>query len=220
MRLSRPDETDPSKRRHFEISIDSPFHILSCRATAANTYLPAYTAGGVPATPADEFDCGCPGAAMKRRNTPTNFPITNASTTSLDNIPVLPQQNWMNNSGGLTAPRPAHVHEPTTGVQDPNSGAPRPMHLVRNPSFNPPPFDEEEPPPPLMTPPPQYDNIVVGDPRSALADYFARLADEMGDEDEQGARGRVDIPLTPGARINRSMDASRTWLPLGAPAAI
>lgn len=221
MRLSRPDDTDPNKRRHFEISIDSPFHILSCRATAANTYLPAYTAGGVPTTPADEFDCGCPGAAMKRRNTPPSIvPVTNASTTSLDTIPVLPSRNWTNNSAGLTALRPAHLHDPSSGVQNPNSGAPRPMHLLRNPSFNPPPFNEEEPPPPLMTPPPHYENIVNGDSRNALADYFARLADEIGDDDDQTARGRVEVPLTPGGRIHRSMDANRTWLPLGAPAAI
>merc|ERR1711977_164166 len=42
MRLSRPDENDSAKRRHFEISIDSPFNILSCRATQANISLPAY----------------------------------------------------------------------------------------------------------------------------------------------------------------------------------
>lgn len=94
------------------------------------------------------------------------------------------------------------------------------MHLLRNPSFNPPPFNEEEPPPPLMTPPPHYENIINGDSRHALADYFARLADEMGDDEEQEDRGRVDIPLSPGGRINRSMDASRTWLPLGAPAGV
>jgi arrestin-related trafficking adapter 3/6 len=220
MRLSRPDENDPTKQRHFEISIDSPFHILSCRATTANTSLPAYTTGGVPVTPDDEFDCGCPGAAIRRRNTPpVHAPATNASTTTVNSIPAVPARNWTNNTAGLTAPTPAHVHEPSSGVQDPNSGAPRPMHLLRNPSFNPPPFNEEEPPPPLMTPPPNYENIVNGDSRHALADYFARLADELGDEDEQGDRGRVDVPLTPGGRINRSMDASRTWMPLGAPAA-
>jgi hypothetical protein len=93
MRLSRPDENDMTKRRHFEISIDSPFHILSCRATTANISLPAYTTGRVPATPADEFDCGCPGAAIKRRNTPPpNAPTTNASTTSIDSIPAVPIQ--------------------------------------------------------------------------------------------------------------------------------
>lgn len=220
MRLSRADETDPTKRRHFEISIDSPFHILSCRATTANISLPAYTAGGVPSTPANEFDCGCPDAAMKRPNAPPgHMPTMNASSTSVDSIPTLSTRSWTNNSGGLTAPRAAHIHDPRSGVQDPNSGASRPIHLLRNPSFNPPPFDGDEPPPPSMTPPPNYENIVAGDSRNALADYFARLGDEMGDEDEQEDRGRVDIPLTPGARVHRSMDASRTWMPLGASAA-
>ena len=88
------------------------------------------------------------------------------------------------------------------------------MHLLRAPSFSPPPFDEDDPPPPLITPPPNYENIVAGDGQNALADYFARLADEMGDDDD-GDRGRMNHPLTPGGRVHRSMDATRTWLPLG-----
>lgn len=93
----------------------------------------------------------------------------------------------------------------------------RPMHLLRAPSFNPPAFEAEEPPPPLITPPPQYDSIAS--PTSGLADYFARLSDayeeDSGDE-RSSSRGRVDVPLTPGARVNRSMDVSRTWVPIGA----
>lgn len=93
------------------------------------------------------------------------------------------------------------------------------MHLLRAPSFNPPPFGEDEAPPPLVTPPPNYENIVGGNSQIALADYFARLADELGDEGDQGDRGRVDLPLTPGGRVNRNMDARRDWLPLGGVAA-
>lgn len=89
------------------------------------------------------------------------------------------------------------------------------MHLLRAPSFNPPAFEDDEAPPPLVTPPPNYENIVSGSSQNALADYFARLADEMGDEDDRGGRGRVDVPLTPGGRVNRSMDAPRDWLPVG-----
>lgn len=69
-----------------------------------------------------------------------------------------------------------------------------------------------------MTPPPNYDTLVNGDPRSGLADYFARLADEVAeDEDRHGSMSptsRMEIPLTPGGRINRSMDERRTWVPL------
>ena len=90
------------------------------------------------------------------------------------------------------------------------------MHLLRAPSFNPPPFEDEEPPPPLMTPPPDYDDLIAGDPRSGLADYFSRLADEVGDEDDlYRSPSRVDLPLTPGGRVNRSMDERRTWQPIG-----
>ena len=44
MRLSKadPQPNDPAKRRHFEISIDSPVHLLSCRCTNASTQLPSY----------------------------------------------------------------------------------------------------------------------------------------------------------------------------------
>ena len=156
-----------------------------------------------------------------RKRVPGSNQGQGANVSSPSTTPTArpPTQDWTTNSAGLIAPSPAHVHEPSSGVQDLNSGPQRPIHLVRNPSFNPPAFGDEEPPPPLMTPPPNYENVVSGDSRNALADYFARLADEMGDEEESDGTGRVDVPLTPGGRVNRSMDANRTWLPLGAPAA-
>src|SRR5689334_2266442 len=182
MRLSRPDENDPAKRRHFEISIDSPFTILSCRATQANMSLPAYSSGGQAPIPSAEFECGCPGAALRRRNTPTTpRELVSAVSNPLESngsTPTMPtpHRSWTSDDAGLTRPTQAHLHD------DPNSGSPRPIHLLRTPSFNPPAFDEDEPPPPLVTPPPNYEHIVSGDSTSALADYFARLADEMGEE--------------------------------------
>ena len=92
----------------------------------------------------------------------------------------------------------------------------RPMHLLRAPSFNPPAFEEDGPPPPLVTPPPQYDDIAS--PTHGLADYFARLSDaydEDDDGDDNHRAGRVNVPLTPGGRINRSMDIGRSWVPVG-----
>jgi len=218
MRLSRPDDTDPSKRRHFEISIDSPFHILSCRATQANTALPAYSSPESVSPDTDTPECGCPDAP-RRKNSPSHFlsalsasrnNSSNSLTSSLargnENIP--PPNAASAAAASLTRPQAAHVH-------DPNSGVSRPIHILRNPSFNPPAFEDEEPPPPMLTPPPQYDTVVEGDPRSGLADYFARLADEVGDEDDIGGTARMDLPLTPGGRVNRSMDEQRTWLSLG-----
>lgn len=200
MRLSKPDTDDPSKRRHFEISIDSPFNILSCRATQANTALPAYAAPELSNTQTEQFECGCPDSARRRNIHSFIGPSASSiqdSTASVDDVE------------GLTRPPAAHIHDQEPGLS-------RPMHLLRAPSFNPPPFDDDDPPPPLMTPPPRYETLVSGDPRSGLADYFARLADEVTDDDDNTTNpSRVDMPLTPGGRINRSMDERRTWEPIG-----
>ncbi|PPJ57225.1 hypothetical protein CBER1_02780 [Cercospora berteroae] len=207
MRLSKPDVNDPTKRRHFEISIDSPFHILSCRATQQNISLPAYTSPESGPTSTTLTECGCPGAAL-RRNSPSNL------------VPALQRFNGQQQarqdsslpmSPGLTRP-------PTVHARDAHIGRPqsidRPIHLLRAPSFNPPPFSDEEPPPPLITPPPQYDSIAS--PTSGLADYFARLSDAYEDDSsgDESRPGRVNVPLTPGGRINRSVDLGRGWAPL------
>lgn len=218
MRLSKPDENDPTKRRHFEISIDSPFHILSCRATQANTSLPAYSSGdhGVQ-NGRGQPECGCPGAP-RRRSSSTSF-VPTLSTLNTSNEQSSQQQQQRNTqqqlpiepfSPGLARPTLAHIN--TNGPQRPVPGPGRPIHLLRAPSFNPPAFEDEEAPPPLVTPPPQYDSIAS--PTSGLADYFARLSDaydddETSDGERSSSRGRVEVPLTPGSRrVNRSMDVS------------
>jgi len=210
MRLSKPDANDPTKRRHFEISIDSPFHILSCRATQANISLPAYTSPESGINGTHLYDCGCPGAA-RRRNSPVAYPAMNAMNAANSNINAQPPLMER-----PTLPRPPTAHlsggQPTANARQ----HPRPMHILRAPSFNPPAFEDEAPPPPLMTPPPQYDSIAS--PTSGLSDYFARLSDTYDDEDsgdESHLRGRVNIPLTPGGRVHRSMDLGRGWVPVG-----
>ena len=209
MRLSKPDVQDPTKRRHFEISIDSPFHILSCRATQANIALPAYTSPESTTLLTEHSACGCPGAP-RRRNSPSSL---------LPTLKTLRTEGGNLSSSSLDAPSPSGIQRPQAAhIHDPNAGPSRPMHLLRSPSFNPPPFSAEEPPPPLMTPPPNYDTLVGGD-MNGLADYFSRLADEVGEhEDNRGTLSpgaRMELPLTPGGRVNRSMDERRTWVPLG-----
>ncbi|KAK7192196.1 hypothetical protein DPSP01_010203 [Paraphaeosphaeria sporulosa] len=207
MRLSKPDANDPTKRRHFEISIDSPFHILSCQATQANTALPAYSSPEAPNADHQMPQCGCPGAPVRRTSPPSIVPTLGSMGRSRDNSELsIP-------SPALARPQAAHIGGPTdTQLQ-------RPMHLLRAPSFNPPPFEEEEPPPPLETPPPLYETIAS--PTHGLADYFSRLSayddDSEGESgDGTGGRSRVEIPLTPGSRIHsRSLDERRTWLPVG-----
>ncbi|KAL3456903.1 hypothetical protein BJX64DRAFT_269852 [Aspergillus heterothallicus] len=211
LRLSKQDERDPGKRRHFEISIDSPFHLLSCKATQANIYLPAYTSpDSEPATPALEFECGCAGAPQLRRNA-SGTP----SCSDRDETPAAVSRSFTSGSGGLARPPAAHLaseHDGRASDRAP-APAPRPMHLLRAPSFAPPAFDDVPPPPPLITPPPEYTSIVGDNDRDAvLEDYFSRLSCYEERVDEERGSGRVDVPLTPGARVNRSMDVPREWV--------
>ncbi|OJI97315.1 hypothetical protein ASPVEDRAFT_120029 [Aspergillus versicolor CBS 583.65] len=214
LRLSKQDERDPGKRRHFEISIDSPFHLLSCKATQANIYLPAYTTpDSEPATPAPEFECGCAGApALRRRGTRT------PPGSDRDDIPAVITRSFTSGSGGLARPPAAHLATEADGRAanaNTNERPPRPMHLLRAPSFAPPAFDDVPPPPPLITPPPEYTSIVGDNDRDAvLEDYFSRLSCYEERVDEERGSGRVDVPLTPGARVNRSMDVPREWIRL------
>lgn len=239
MRISRLDPDDPSgtKRRHFEISIDSPFTVLDCRATKANTYLPSYTG---PAQQPDIFhsSCGCPDAHVVADQSPAASTIALETAEGEPNVAeILP-----------AAPRAAHIHQPaheptssnTSPTRTPSEPAPqhnpRPIHLLRVPSFNPPSFEDDTAPPPMlvgdgsdasspaMTPPPTYDTVVGTPSVDGLADYFARLADyglddndSSSDGDETPPRildrsGRVNVvhPRTPGGRMpSRSLEITR-----------
>ncbi|KAK0264299.1 hypothetical protein LTS09_001777 [Friedmanniomyces endolithicus] len=235
MRLSKPDVNDSSKRRHFEISIDSPFHILSCQATQANTSLPAYSGPETATNPGVSLhSCGCPGAAAIHRNSTSSFvPSLTTSTTR----PSTSAGAADDDDRRPTTPTPPSLARPQQAYfpGHPTAGAgagpgpagtafERPIHLLRAPSFNPPAFEDEDPPPPLVTPPPQYDDIAS--PTSGLADYFSRLADAYDSDDDDGSgrlgglgrvgpMGRVSVPLTPGGRVHRSMDVRRDWVPVG-----
>lgn len=234
MRISRLDPEDPSgkKRRHFEISIDSPFTVLNCRATQANTILPAY---GNPTPGATlQSSCGCHDAHVTASDPSPFSSTTNLNRVATDMMPSMPQAAHVNS----TPMNPASEHPA-------QSQEPRPMHLLRAPSFNPPAFDEDHAPPPLQvdtsvnndssttltngelpltTPPPQYD-VVIGTPSvDGLADYFTRLADYGYDPEDSDSgsdtspprilerSGRVNVahPRTPGGRMqSRSMEISR-----------
>ncbi|QSZ37170.1 hypothetical protein DSL72_009264 [Monilinia vaccinii-corymbosi] len=216
MRISRQDPDDPTgtKRRHFEISIDSPFTILSCQASQPQMALPAYLdIGGPNICSQGERLCGCSNAASVE-----NRPISSASrASSLDNLrQSLGQLEVAHPEMAPTLNRPPQAHlVMNTAVQ-------RPIHLLRNPSFAAPDYEAEESPPPMPTPtpPPMYDHVVGTPSVDGLADYFTRLADyeeyHTDDEDVERAsnRGRVNVahPNTPGGRIARSMDISRDFM--------
>jgi hypothetical protein len=209
MRISRLDPDDPTgtKRRHFEISIDSPFTVLNCRATQANTNLPAYAGAMSTPTPHQPY-CGCPDAASYVTETSPSsssgsLPGLDATAAGGDGLPMPPQRAHIagNQANPATSlPNRSNAADPL-GIQGQNA-APRPMHLLRAPSFNPPAFDADTAPPqlprlitdlgpgpehtnlpPFTTPPPRYD-VVIGTPSvDGLADYFSRLADYRFDQD-------------------------------------
>lgn len=243
MRISRLDPDDPSgtKRRHFEISIDSPFTVLNCRATQANTNLPAYSGPASHPTPY-QSTCGCPDAASVAAGISPNSStgtLTGAEMVN-DVLPAPPQAAHLHDST-------SESHSPTRasayGHGIPGEREPRPMHLMRAPSFNPPAFNDDVAPPPAIvventdaremlvaTPPPQYDAVVGTPSVDGLADYFARLADYGYHDDEDSGSdpedhlprildrtGRVNVshPRTPGRRMpSRSMEISRPPLSL------
>ncbi|KAL2189272.1 hypothetical protein L209DRAFT_682158 [Thermothelomyces heterothallicus CBS 203.75] len=206
MRISRSDSDDPTgkRRRHFEISIDSPFTVLNCRATQANTALPRYSGSGAPVIPEQrqQMSCGCPdaqpldpsAAALARPLTLVEEDFINASgrrlcfdgSASLPSVPLAAHRPSGRQTVSSSDARPETLFTPTE--RD------RPIHLLRYPSHNPPAFDADEPPPPLpmQTPPPQYD-LIVGTPSvDGLADYFARLAAYEGNGAAGACPGREE----------------------------
>jgi arrestin-related trafficking adapter 3/6 len=248
MRISRLDPDDPAKkrRRHFEISIDSPFTVLNCRATQANMMLPQYSGPDLPGF-RQQASCGCPDAEVL---------ATNPSPASSTGTLPLPDHD-ISTVAMPTAPEAAHLHVPSHISSPANSRPvsmvspqvasplqrvldqedfqnPRPIHLLRVPSFDPPAFDADNSPPPLpmdiMTPPPNYD-VIIGTPSvDGLADYFARreayegpglegVVEDESDSGEDAAitritsrTGRVHVanPRTPGGRMpSRSLDIER-----------
>ena len=210
MRLSRPDPNDSGKQRHFEISIDSPIGLMECFARQAYLTLPAYYDAPAYNTvaPLNNNECGCADALPRRR--PSTLPCDALGVARPLHVTSNDHSALRSDSHSLATPPEVHTDAASS------NGAERPIHLLRQPSSNPPDFDADQAPPPLATPPPQYDSIAGGD---GLVDYFLRLADETATadgNDDEGGRGRMDMPLAPGGRVNRSMDATRTWLPVGA----
>ncbi|KAL1837362.1 hypothetical protein VTJ49DRAFT_3957 [Mycothermus thermophilus] len=178
MRVSRIDKDDPAgkRRRHFEISIDSPFTILNCRATQANTLLPRYSGAGGPPVPVQrpQMTCGCPDAQpLEPRIAGLTRPLTLIEEDfDLGRRLLLDRRAEPSPLSRQQGPPSAAL--PETSLTPP--GLDRPIHLIRYPSHNPPAFDAEEPPPPLQTPPPNYDAVIGTPSVDGLADYFARLA--------------------------------------------
>lgn len=167
--------------------------------------LPQYTDLNA-ATMGRQHVCGCPNAA-----TTATMRSESSATDESNERPDGPE-----------AVIPPHLTRPPLAHLS-GGDSQRPMHLLRQPSFNPPAFDADTPPPPLPTPPPLYDQVIGTPSHDGLADYFARLGEVYDDDDNNtddeeltraSSRGRVNVanPRTSSGRIARSMDIDRNFM--------
>ncbi|KAJ6104644.1 hypothetical protein N7523_010964 [Penicillium sp. IBT 18751x] len=99
VRFSNLSGVHPSGNKPVEMTIEAPFHILSCKATPANIFVPAYEMHSEgPLSAVQECGCACPGPDVSRpksseHDTTTQQPINpdqsslmplNGSTLSLN----------------------------------------------------------------------------------------------------------------------------------------
>ncbi|KAJ4286604.1 hypothetical protein N0V88_007966 [Collariella sp. IMI 366227] len=122
MRISRADPDDPTgkRRRHFEISIDSPFTILNCRATQANTALPQYTGSGGPVPEQrPRMSCGCHDAQPLDQSTASIGPL------AMIEDDILHRRLRLTTPGYPALPRAAHLQSGMRHSSAPSSSYPR-----------------------------------------------------------------------------------------------
>lgn len=165
LRLSRLIDGKP---KHYEISIDSPIHVLHPLCSHANTLLPAY---------------GVPPPSNQLHDSNVYFPkeILNSPPLSPEVEPIDNTYHSIYNAlnGGVRSSRSrsastlgnrslpnfestlsANVYKPENldieltspqaqPVSPSFSPSTRPIHLIRRPSFEPPPFDADISPPPM-----------------------------------------------------------------------
>ncbi|KAH7113342.1 hypothetical protein EDB81DRAFT_921714 [Dactylonectria macrodidyma] len=206
IQISRPDPDAPTgtKRRHFDIGINLPFTVLNCRATQANTNLPAYS-GEMCQSTTYQSTCGCPDAFTIPTETPHSSIGTLAGPTPLRRDSRRPRPS--------TYPPIASPHLQPACLRQQQPPPPVPELVDETPETG------------VMTPPPHYDDVVGGPSVDGLADYFARLADYGFDGPDENwlrlgrdtpedprANRRVNVahPITPGGRMpSKSLETSR-----------
>lgn len=123
LRLSKadPQPADPSKRRHFEISIDSPVHLLSCRCTHANTQLPTYGDSSLAVNARLPCPCGN-----------TTGEVSTISAGVSNGSPMIPQTNSFG-AADMGSARPMHLLRQPSSLPPPFSADVAPPPLMTPP---------------------------------------------------------------------------------------
>lgn len=187
LRLSKVDPDNPGKRKHYEVLIDSPIHILSPQAAHGNTILPAYDqhvspigADVNPYTPPLSPDVTVVDGSANINN-------RSQHSNSINQVMDVPRQefyhiNTEHNNDDPIEREPdmhleANIYKPNNSKSDPKLNSPqalphpstfsspvqRPIHLLRKPSINPPPFKENDSnTDPIVDhgpPPPAYEDL-------------------------------------------------------------
>ncbi|KAG5419897.1 hypothetical protein I9W82_001777 [Candida metapsilosis] len=175
LRISKMDPENPGKRKHYEISIDSPIHVLSPLAAHNNTLLPAYD---------DLVDTPPPhGVSLRSPSqnplSPGVIPVDGNVTQSVEfhhistdmDAGATERDADMHLEANLYKPKDEHTittinspqakPHPDTFTSPLASPVQRPIHLIRKPSIAPPPFEESTKSPPVMSlHPPAYGDIL------------------------------------------------------------
>lgn len=258
LRLSKLDPENPNKRKHYEILIDSPIHILSSLATRLNTILPAYDeqteVGNMrsqsryrsmspPLSPdvthLDNSGGIIPGHAPQARNFSLDEMVDDPpeflQLLNNDNQPFEKDQD-MHLEANLYKPRvekrrlmsPSHPE----GIGTPIA---RPIHLLRQPSINPPTFEESSMSPilqPDSDAPPAYEEdnqlnlsplriddggrATLGNqapdlPRVSVNDTPVKnlLMQQLGNKPDSNRARRLSAGISDSERSSRSVESTK-----------
>ncbi|KAL6454190.1 ALY2 Arrestin-related trafficking adapter 3 [Candida maltosa Xu316] len=193
LRISRQDPNNPEKRKHYEISIDSPLHVLHHSCTHNNTLLPAYDdlmGGSTILSQQNRTDPTplSPGVTAVEHSRSRNGSVTNNVdfhhvSAGVDACGAVEREADMHLEANLYQPKdeanisainsPQAMPHPDTFNSPLASPVQRPIHLLRKPSVNPPPFDPDAPPPMSIVPPPAYEEEESEESRNARPNNFA-----------------------------------------------
>ncbi|ODV84449.1 hypothetical protein CANARDRAFT_28997 [[Candida] arabinofermentans NRRL YB-2248] len=229
IRISKPNPTpaDPQKRKHFELSIDSPVHILSPQCAHANTLLPAYVGSSFMEQQHESNEEPLIDILMS----PTNgMNLSSNMYKPDDDIPIELKSPQAKPFSPMASPE---LHAMSPKLRTPVSSVPlggpasssstsiaasivRPGLLLSQSGPVPPPFEFDTPPPNFAQTqadvPPSYDDVIRDDTESEEAGTSASDASSsirMGVHSDASSL-KAPIPLSNVAATLVKFDENRS----------